>query len=168
MYLKDVKIAELKAIMQFINLGKVEVREEDLDGLMKTANFLQIEGLMGNSSVRNAEFYSEESEDASALYPIDDVPILETQEMLTFINESNVEENMLPFIIADEAPAPETKLDNGKIIENTRAKTKSEKFDCLLCEYSTNHSSHLKQHVLSIHEKSKIPCKECDKVFATT
>ena len=54
-YLTGVKYSHLQAIIQFVYLGQTDVKEEDLDGLIKTAKELKIEGLFGEHIIGDIE-----------------------------------------------------------------------------------------------------------------
>ena len=146
----------MQAIIQFIHLGQTEVREEDLDRLMRTARDLQIEGLYADCFVNDNEIVDTNNYEGEN------------------ISEQEYESSSPETINNEDVPKEVVNQINGEYLNDICAtkenivQTELAKFQCQDCEYQTDHSSHLKQHVSSIHKKAKHPCKECDKVFATT
>ena len=144
-------MSNLQAIIKFIHLGQIEVNESDLYGLIKTAKDLQIEELMGDTMMDDIEVGENNDEHQFG--------IADPDNELTSVNMDGLSTEAIE-------QTSEECIEEVKAKEVT-GKTETSKFKCQHCDYQTNHCSHLKQHVSSIHEKTKNPCSECGKVFAT-
>ena len=55
LYLKGVKFAQLKSIIQFIYLGQAEVNQDDIQNFMESAKDLEIKGLTETGTINESK-----------------------------------------------------------------------------------------------------------------
>ena len=68
----------------------------------------------------------------------------------------------------NELPAPKNEIVPEKILKTnfrqrqTMGSNFDKKYSCEQCSYKTSQSSHLNQHIKSVHEGVKYPCDQCN------
>ena len=151
LYLKGVKFAQLKSVIQFMYLGQAEVAQEDLQSFMNSAQDLGIKGL---------------TEIASS---VDAKPEMPSQE--TVGRNEIVQENYEHSDTNDQTNELDLTEDSHyqtKGFETLTNETfgqeygNDEVFRCSQCNYQTRNKSHLRRHINSIHEGQKYPCDQCN------
>ncbi|XP_072381360.1 uncharacterized protein [Diabrotica undecimpunctata] len=68
-FMKDMKFSEMQSLVDFMYKGEVNVTQDDLPSLLKSAEALQIRGLCGSDQLLNPTYFSNITKAASSQYP---------------------------------------------------------------------------------------------------
>jgi len=140
-YLKGIKYKDLEAIIKFIYLGQISIKEGDLEDFMKTAKELEIKELLWNSM---------SNEETNTKLISDDFL---TNDSITF-SESYTSDSQNVFEDLVE------EFNKYKYDENNTIR-------CDQCKYRTNKQGELKKHKESVHSAQVYKCDGCEKIFKT-
>lgn len=146
-YLRGVRHSIMESIIQFIYLGEVSLKEDDINELLFVAKDLKIRQL--NETKVNDDFTAkifDKEEEAFGRNPID-IPI---KEEISLDNSDQSDQ------LQDSKP-------DIKVLEKNDGTQSVKSFQCPNCHYQSNKLSNVKQHIKSLHERIKYPCNQCDK-----
>ena len=128
-YLKGIRYKELEAIIKFIYLGQISIKEEDLESFMKAAKELQIKELLCNS-LSNEEVQPNFNGASDNFLTNDSIIFNEPHNLESETNVSMVEGQL------------------DELVEqfNQYRKEESDKIICDQCKYRANVPYTLKKH----------------------
>jgi len=158
LYLDGVSHQDLKNAIDFMYLGEVKIRKDNLNDFMKVCKKFQLSGLSeSDESLLNFDELGNEGLESSELTGInedvfDENEVSETDDLASAIISPNDGENRLEEV--DE---------NHKMFKPTRGSrggTKS--YKCKSCSYIGHYKHHMKYHVESKHLNIRYPCEICD------
>ena len=149
-YLKGIRYRELEAIIKFIYLGQISIREEDLENFMIAAKELQIEELLCNS-------LSNEEVQSNFIGASDDFL---TNDSITFNKSDTIESEINVIMVEGQF---------NELVEQfyQYRKEESDKIPCDQCKYRASKPYTLKKHKETVHSTQEYKCDNCEKVFKT-
>eukprot|EP00092_Neocalanus_flemingeri_P029449 GFUD01031977.1.p1 GENE.GFUD01031977.1~~GFUD01031977.1.p1 ORF type:complete len:285 (-),score=71.59 GFUD01031977.1:250-1104(-) len=195
-YLKGVQYSDLLSIIQFIYLGQTHVEQSNLDTFMETAKELEIQGLITDSSTRQGRQENEEGGtikketiwmgDTFQARTIADTEIEDPENVIN-VDDSLEMPLYNPMIVADTdieesiAEDPEDEIhandslqvslfnpliENHGFVSNKLGSSQKKKRMGDQCDQCDYRGQHVKEHIMSVHEKIKFSCDMCDKVYS--
>ena len=168
-YMRGVKAKDLEALVDFIYFGKAEILQANLESFLAIAEELKLKGLSSGLNVKQA-FESQEPTKLDFNTTVDRKPIiLDTQ---NFNKDLEIKPKLCQTgsdikMRLSRAPTNRVK----PIIQEEIARqveTLYKKRACLKCPYTSNHRSHLKEHVEKHIEGLKYPCNFCGTVSSSS
>ena len=154
-FLAGVKYQELKALVDFMYLGQVEVFQEDLGVLMTAADILKVKGLYKDKKPEdfNNEVVVDTHEVEQNIYGDD-----------YLMEGEGIKSNILTAI--DTTPnkeEQEVSFSSNIVFPTETPFSKVEKeFHCEECNYRTKYKHHLVAHIKAKHRGVKFPCNVCN------
>ena len=195
LYLKDISHKQLEQIIEFIYTGQCEVKEEELQPFMDTANDLKILYLMNNEqtqltneaptsyktkkeihnsteilnepTIRNKDFDIRHSDKRNSEGNFNDESVIYMNSILSIVKEDvDIEVNDHELSINTDSKKNTRAIDftrkkYNKHIENGKKEWNVGKFKCSECDYKSKRKSHLRVHVLGVHEGARFHCDIC-------
>ena len=146
LFLKGVKFAQLKSILQFIYLGQAEVNQIDLQSFMDSAKDLEIKGLT------DTETSNEEKSDQSTISSI-------ASEQ--FKNELDYSQSKDPVGKLESKEYSEDPSGNIVTFDQLEQQPHDGVFQCHPCSYQSRQKAHLRIHMELVHQQKKYPCDQC-------
>ena len=139
-YLRGIQYKELEAIIQFIYLGQISIKEEDLEDFMTAAKELEIKELIWNG-MSNEEILTKGSDDFL------------TNDCITFNGPDTGNSQKIYEDLVEE-------FNKYRYDENNKIR-------CDQCKYRANKQGDLNKHKKSVHSTQAYKCDECEKIFRT-
>ena len=144
-YLKGVKIGELRTIIKFIYTGQTEVIEKEVFSFLNTGRELQIKGLEQENIIAIKDNCPDtDVKEGTTQYEFE----CDTGDK-TIDEETNIQEK----VVKSEANSTELK----RASDGT--------YECPDCEYRTKHKRHMNTHKMSLHAKVRFECDYCTKAY---
>ena len=132
-YLRGIQSFEIDSILQFIYLGEATFYQERINEFINVARSLEIK------TIRKTIEIPEKEHDNFVKQEIN-----HDEELLS--SEAKVE------LIRKDIPHKQRELKHND----------GAKYPCNQCNYKATKSSHLQQHIKSIHDEVKYPCNQCN------
>ena len=160
-YLKGIRYTELRAILNFIYLGKTSVKEDELEYFMIAAKELEIKELYW-------DFF--QTKDAEQTFNSEDQTANQAPENFLTNASINTEEPLGKYDATQNEKDTFSNDAYGELYEefNQYRKRESEKIKCDQCKYRAGKPSLLKQHKLKVHSGPGYKCDQCEKTFKTS
>ena len=144
-YLRGLKLEDVKAIVDFIYLGQTEVNTEDLGNFLQIAEDLEVRGLQ--SQLENKEHLDDLKNYVAKETTKEDKYILDDVGSGYRMEESSL---LVP-----------TRL----LMKETGEQSSGTKYPCADCDYTTDRPIPLARHIMKIHTpigEKQFPCDSCD------
>merc|ERR1711970_1316140 len=154
-HLKGVRITDLTFIIRFMYLGETEVAQDDLNEFMKAAEGLEIKGLTTGSYSAVFGLHESKEETTNESIKVDTIDKHAS-------GQSGPEDF---FKIKNEGSSSKILDVHSDNISPLHLEDKSDfrgQFPCEQCDYKASRADHLKRHIFSVHEKSRINCNLCE------
>ena len=153
-YLKGVRITELTSIIRFMYLGETQVAQDDLNEFMQASEGLEIKGLITASypgALGKHESNKDTKNESLKVENIGEHARNQTDpEEIVQIKDERSLSKILDKVNKDISPSfMQDKFDSRG------------QFPCEQCDYKASRADHLKRHIFSLHEKSRINCNMC-------
>ena len=140
-YLRGINSSEMESIVKFMYLGEATFYEDKMEDLLSVARNLQIKQLCET----NLE------EESQTKYHYEEAALIDNSELQLY---SDMKEQKI-------VPVEENPIE---VSYDHITKKNNDEYQCPNCNYTSKFKSNVKQHIKSIHEGKKYPCKLCDKV----
>ena len=169
LYLKGIHDQQLKAILQYLYMGKAVVTEENLQEFLINAKELEIKDLDIKDPLEFLEYNLEES------ITLNEEPI-ETRDVMYLKGEKSSNKEQQKNIFekrSDEEPIEtkdvnhfkEEKSSNKEQQEKKVFKKSAGKFSCQECNSRFTQRHSLTQHIEGVHKGISYSCEHCDKEY---
>jgi len=175
-YLRGVKSIQIKALLDFIYKGEVDIAKEDLNDFMEIAEELKVKGLAkdDNQSTKDTDkqskFFGNEDNHTTAkvkntvptpLVIIKEENVAETQKTYCEpLQESNYEPH-IKMEIVDYYDGEEESCD-GEAFYDQSLISENNSFICDKCNNQFPSQLGLNRHMVSVHGGLSFSCKHCD------
>ena len=169
-YLSDVNLNELKAIVNFMYLGQTNVEQENLQRFLKIAAKFEVRGLTENKKEENNEKYSGRSyKKVSGLSQVKSFPPVEVEGLAA------AQEDQGKVSVKTEVNSPgyyyennlssqeelEESITSGPMTGAGVAMGEDNKYPCDQCDYKATYACNLASHKRTVHEGVYYTCSIC-------
>ena len=157
-YLRGLKLEEMKAIVDFIYLGQTEVNSQDVECFLQVAKDLKVRGLQGgqenNENVDNEKkvLPSKDDNEAASIVEDDEVEVKDdvVKNEDDVVEDDVVEDNYDPYVKANNI-LTEQNNDSLKKVNKITEPNEEGQYPCDGCDYKAKRSDHLKRHKIRKH-----------------
>ena len=177
LYLSGVDGKSLGLVLDYIYQGEVQITHQELEPFLDVAQKLKIEGLLTTTELRIQQQKQQQQKKATKLQELKKEP-MNRQENPKVANLKN-EILYIPVTDSDvlafkEEPNKTIKPEKPMVV-HTRAEVelqiqqlmerREKHYYCRVCNYFSNHSGHVKEHVEKHIEGLSYSCQLCSKTF---
>ena len=174
-YLNNISWVNLKKILEFMYLGKVEVEEQDLQLFMKDANRLRIKGLelCAEQFIEPKTLISTEPEFGTSYVGtstegdyqnMQNINTKEEEKYQQSYNTTKIQilDDLSNFEIWDTDLLHDNTADTVVKYEAYNKNSQNQLYYCAKCAYKSNKQYNVKKHTMAIHDGIRYPCSHCD------
>ena len=161
-YLRGLKLEDVKAIVDFIYLGQTEVNSEDLGYFLQVAEGLEVRGLQSQlenkeniDDLKNSFTKEKKEEDKSILDDVGSGNIMEKSSLLVptrlLLKEPSEQISDINYPCTDCDYTTNRPISLARHILKIHTSMGEKRFPCDSCDYQASRSNNLKRHVIKVH-----------------